>query len=336
MSDFERVQRKKEDIISFIKNNGPSLPVHVGKAIGVLPLFASAFLSELYAEKKIRISDMRVGSSPLYYIEGQEPLLEKFSNHLNIREREALEILKKEKVLIDDEQTPVVRVALRAIKDFAFPIRVRVNEDVKTFWKYFSLSEEDFKQIIRDRINIEKENKTEKEENIEVALSVNPHSQLLSIKNPVDNIEKKNETEEKPNQIKNIKKTVKSIDQIFDNPSIENKAEKEKKIEHEFSLIVQKFLNSKGLTLNKIHLDKKKEFSGMFEFDGLFGKQKVLVVAKDKKSISDNDLAIALQKAQSEKLPALFISPGALNKKSENYLKEWGNLVIFEKLNEKV
>ena len=94
----------KEKIISLFKREGPSLPVHVAKETGLNILFASAFLSELIAEKKIRISNMKVGNSPVYFIPGQEPMLEKFSEYLKSKEKEAFLFLKEKKFLKDSEQ----------------------------------------------------------------------------------------------------------------------------------------------------------------------------------------------------------------------------------------
>jgi len=39
-----------------------------------------------------------------------------------------------------------------------------------------------------------------------------------------------------------------------------------------------------------------------------------------------------LQKAQSEKMPALIISPGEVDKKAQEYYKEWSNLIKHQKL----
>ena len=64
----------------------------------------------------------------------------------------------------------------------------------------------------------------------------------------------------------------------------------------------------------------------------VFGKQEMLLIARDKKSISDNDLTLALQKAQVLKMPAFVISPGELSKKAKEYLVDWGNLVKWEKV----
>ena len=69
----------KEKIILVFKKRGPSLPIHVAQETGLSILFSSAFLSELLTEKKLKISDMKVGSTPIYFIPGQEFMLEKFS-----------------------------------------------------------------------------------------------------------------------------------------------------------------------------------------------------------------------------------------------------------------
>lgn len=135
--NLEKANANKESILSTLSSRGPSLPVHLAQVAQISPLFASAFLSELYAEGKVKISNMKVGSSPLYYLSGQEQMLENFIDYLNGREKEALNLLKKEKILDDEIQTPVVRVAIRAIRDFALPIKLKINEKEKLFWRYF-------------------------------------------------------------------------------------------------------------------------------------------------------------------------------------------------------
>ncbi|MFC1682475.1 hypothetical protein ACFL0X_02575, partial [Nanoarchaeota archaeon] len=72
----------------------------------------------------------RVGSSPVYFLEGQERGLEGFSNHLKSKEKEAFDLLKEKKFLGDSEIEPAIRVALRAIKDFAVPF----ERDGKVIW----------------------------------------------------------------------------------------------------------------------------------------------------------------------------------------------------------
>jgi len=131
----------KEKILLILQKRGPSLPVHIAKETDLSMLFASAFLSELFSEKKIKISNMKVGSSPVYFLFGQESMLENFSQHLKSKEKEAFILLKEKKFLKDKEQDPAIRVALRAIKDFAIPFKK--NEE--TFWRYFTSLETEFK-----------------------------------------------------------------------------------------------------------------------------------------------------------------------------------------------
>jgi hypothetical protein len=80
---------------------------------------------------------MRVGNSPLYFLPGQESMLERFSNHLKSKEKDAFLLLKGKKILKDSEQNPAIRVALRSIRDFAIPFK----KDGDIFWRYFSVPE---------------------------------------------------------------------------------------------------------------------------------------------------------------------------------------------------
>jgi hypothetical protein len=132
----------KERIISILRTKGPSLPVHIARELDMSILFASAFLSELVSEKKIKVSDMKVGSSPLYLIPGQEFMLEKFAEYLKSREKEAFLLLKDKKFLKDNKQEPAIKVALRQIKDYAIPFK----DAGEIYWRYFKTRESDFEK----------------------------------------------------------------------------------------------------------------------------------------------------------------------------------------------
>lgn len=190
----------KEKIISFIRLRGPSLPVHIAKETGLSILFASAFLSDLYGEKVIGISNLKVGSSPLYFIPGQETQLENFSKYLKSKEKEAFLLLKEKKFLADSELQPAIRVALREIKDFAIPFRK--DEDI--YWRYFTVPEENFnleeKPKIEEKVEIvgveqETEMPAEKMEVQEIAVI-----EEKKIENIFDNAERQ---EEKISRVQN-------------------------------------------------------------------------------------------------------------------------------------
>ncbi len=289
---MQDINATKERILSIIQKNGPSFPVQIARTINVTPLFTSVFLSELSEDSKLKMSHMKIGSSSLFYLSGQEAQLENFIEHLNQREKEAFFLIKKTLVLEDSTQTPVIRVALRAIKDFAVPFKITKDGIDKIFWKYHLLSDEDFDRKVQKILN--------------------PNLQHAA-------------PEEKPEE--------KIISKIAQDKTTEEKKEKKKKSQtSEFADKVKDYLLSKDIEILLSILEKKKEFMAKIRADTLFGKQEYYLIAKDKKKINETDLTIALQKAQSEKMIALIMSPGEIDKKAHPHLKEWRNLIKFEKL----
>ena len=176
----------KEKIISFIRIKGPSLPVHVAKEINTSILFTSAFLSELISEKRLKISKLNVGNSSLYFTQGQEPLLEGFSQHLKGKEKEAFELLKQKKILKDSEQHPAIRVAIREIKDFAIPFK----KDEQIYWKYFTASDQELL------------NKIKEEQKTESLLTNLPEIQIKEEISRINEVKKQFEIAEKKPEIK--------------------------------------------------------------------------------------------------------------------------------------
>ena len=147
----------KKKIFFIFNQRGPSLPVHIAKGTGLSMLFASAFLSELLSERKIKMSYMKVGNSPIYYIPGQEVHLKNFAHYLNSKEKEAFTLLQNKQILQDSEQDPAIRVALRSIKDFAIPFK---KED-RIFWRYYLIPENQLEiPTSKLKINEIKETKT--------------------------------------------------------------------------------------------------------------------------------------------------------------------------------
>ena len=285
----------KEKIILVFKRRGPCLPVHVAKETGLNILFASAFLSELLTERKIKISNMRVGNSPIYFITGQEIMLEKFSEYLKSKEKEAFLLLRERKFLKDSEQEPAIRVALRAIKDFALPFKK--NEEI--YWRYFNVPEKEFKEL---------KIKTTKSES---KIFVSPEEKRKSDISMLPEVKSK----EKQSDLK-----------IIEKPKTLKKKIKEKS---DFIIKILNFLKIKNIELiEEIEL-KKKEFFGIAKINTSIGSIEVLIIAKDKKKITKNDIELALQKNSVYKRIVLFVSAGEINKKTEEFLNEHKNIIKF-------
>lgn len=297
----------KEKIISLFKREGPSLPVHVAKETGLNILFASAFLSELIAEKKIKISNMKVGNSPVYFIPGQEPMLEKFSEYLKSKEKEAFLFLKEKKFLKDSEQEPAIRVALRAIKDFAVPFKK--NEEI--YWRYFKIHETEFKPKEIKKSGLEIKSPEIKKQEIE---KMNLKSQEIKTKEPIKN-----------------KEGDSNLD-IFKKLKVPNKKIRtkivSKKHNNKFFNKVKEFLSEKDAEILEIISAINSELILKIRADN---REKILI-AYNKKRITEKDIVDAHKKSQKFNLPFLVMGLGRISKKLDELIEAIKVLSDIEKI----
>jgi hypothetical protein len=284
----------KEKIISSLRKNGPSLPVHIAREIESSSLFTSAFLSELVSEKRVRISNMRVGNSPIYYLQGQEPKLENFSNHLKGKEKEALMLLKDKKFLKDSTQDPAIRVALREIKDFATPFKNSNTGEI--IWRIYNVSEEGYKSKSKPKPREEPElQKTEKQE-------------------------EKKERQEKE-----------ELDIFDDKPKKAKKTKTRKKgqgKDSKFFNKIKEYLNGNSIELIDIENFSKGQISLRVKENG----SEKLLVAFDKKRLSENDISKAAKKSSEINLPYIILSKGGPLKRIETLIKDLKNLSSIKQL----
>jgi hypothetical protein len=324
-ADISKLNQDKDKIISFISQKGPSLPIHIARAANLSVLFASAFLSELYAEGRVRMSHMKVGSSSLYLLPGQESQLENFIEYLNPKEKEAYQILKENKILADEEQVPAIRVALRAIKDFAIPIKVKLQEQQKVFWKFFLISNDELSSLIENKEEINKDSKNQeiKKEQTSIAQVNLEKDNNEGQKREVPKIQPdKEESQDKNRENKEIKqeKPLETIKKERKSPKTENS---------NFTKTIKDYFSKKDVEIMTIMLEKRKEFWAIIRANSTFGKQEYYVIAKDKRKISDQEIDQALERSQSEKMPVLIIAPGELDKKAAMRILSLRNLIKF-------
>ncbi len=156
---------KQEEILNLIKLKGPLLPMLIAKEANLSLLFAGAFLAELTETKKAIASKIKVGSSPLYYVEGQESKLQNYTKYLEPKEQTAIALLRDNKVLCDRELEPSIRVALRNTIDFAVPIKVNLKSESELYWKWYLTANAEAELMIRQDVT----NKSEREKQLETA-----------------------------------------------------------------------------------------------------------------------------------------------------------------------
>lgn len=301
----------KEKIISFIETKGPSLPIQIAKETGMSILFSSAFLSELYNEKRINMSYLRVGSSPIYFISGQEPQLERFAVYLKNKEKEAFQMLKENKFLEDSRLHPAIRVALREIKDFAIPFK----KDEEICWKFFTISDDEIrsiienseeKEIIEIKEKIIEENKEELEITEEKVLDIfDKETKSEKIQTPV----KKKEPAKKIKKETKNKKPNKKKDENFFNKIKEFLAEQKIEI-----VDIINFKNDEA----KIRVRKKNSEELLFAFN--------------KKKITEKEILKANKEASEEKMKYHILFLGETSKKLNDFIEAIRNLSEIGKI----
>lgn len=294
----------KEKIINFLKSNGPNLPVPIAREAGQSPLFASAFLSELLSEKKLKISNMKVGTSPIYFIPGQEPQLEKYSQHLNSKQKEAFELLKQKQFLKDSEQHPAIRVALRSLHDFAF--HFKKNDEI--YWRYLTVKESDFPSLKQKEILRVNKSASEASTQGRVGESLR-EGETKKRKLPSVGASKKEASEKEKENTLNI----------FDKP----KPKKPKKKKSQTQKPNQKFFNK-----IKQHLQEKSieilditSFTKSELFLHVKKENEFLIAAFNKKRITESDLTKAYKKAKELNLQYTILSKGDQTKKLIDFIR---------------
>lgn len=291
------IQELREKSFNFVKVNGPIIPVQIAKFLESDILIASAVLSDLVSQKKVFVTSVKYGGTPFYYAAGQESKLVDLSSNLKGKQREIYDLIRKKRILRDKFIEPWQRVAVREIKDFAKMLRVIYGDKEEIFWRWYSLSDEEAKGLIKNILAEKKE--------------------LLKREIPVEKVV------EKPKAPVEVQKALK-----------EEVKKKVVKPVGEFYNSIISYFNEKSINvLDEKIVRKNKEFDFITEVPSPVGSLKFYIKAKDKKKINDGDLSVAYSEGKSQNMNVLFISCGELTKKAKELIdKKFSGSLLFEKV----
>ena len=316
------IQDKKDKIISFLNTNGPSLPVRIAKIIEMEPVFAAAITSELIGSKQVKTSHLKVGASPLYFLPGQEQKLEEHTENLKSAEKEAYLKLKKNKLIVDKDESPIIRVALRNIKDFAIPF----DSQEKTMWKYVFSSNEEIEKLLSSSKEIPKPENEPKED----------PKLTTEGKEPQEKKEVETEVPKawliKQKEIKQAKEESKKIENIFtkqDKNILTSLETESKKPEPEFLTEIKNFLKQKNIKFLEEIRTEKKEVMATVNITSQLGNINFLLIAKNKKAITKDEIEAAIQIATKNKMPCLLIIKKDPSRPIQKLINE-NNLIKLE------
>ncbi len=340
----------RERVLALIHLRGPTQPLVIAKELMTNSTIAGAMLSEMTDKGLLKASYIKVGSGPLYYIPGQQDQLLRYTYALNEKDRKTVELLQQKKILRENTQDPLTRVGLKTIKDFAIPLEVQHNNTQEIFWKWFSLSDADAEQLIKQELGIQQtpiqtQKERKRKENQPQNYSINQTatnqtiltSQTMTAPDLNPELIKESVIQETIN-----KESVINTPQILRKPippsisssqpmtpqtsspaQITLPAEQQLPVNDEFLISLQTYFQINHIPITHATIIKKnKEYEFIISLPSALGQLLYYCYSVNKKKITEADLSHAFVKSQLRKLPCLFLSPGELTKPAIVYSKQ--------------
>ncbi len=337
----QQIEEKKRQILEQLNAKGPLLGLEVARAVALDSVMAGALLSELLKAAKVKVSSAKIGSSPVYYLPGSEAKLERLYPYLNEKDRRAYDELVKSKVLREEDLTPLLRVSVQSLHDFAVPLDVKIGNDHKRFWKWHLATNEEVTSLIRSMYAAPKsapaaENTPKKTQPSVPKAVTAPAAQPYSKEKKEE--EAKEETKKQEAPEKELKKAVEKAEKDTVVPKkVVEKELKEKKpvlpeqttleqplqeIRDAFHTEVMAYFREKKITvISQTLLKKGREMEYVIKVPSSLGSMGYYCMAKNRKSFNEGDISSAYVRGMKRKLPTLFLTTGKASKKAMEKLK---------------
>ena len=345
--------RDQEKILYFLKVVGPTIPSKVAKNINTEILLASAHLSDLAAQGKVKISNLKIGGgSPLYYLPGQEEQLFHFAaGNLNPKDYQVLEILKQQKIMRENSLDLLSRVAIRSLKDFAIPLHVTIGGNKELFWKWHLLSDEEASASIKQMLMVREQTAPFQvpedpggQQSLPQALPPSLTSEQLSSEEGLrsENVsgsqnmpasalgqeELSDETAQQQEIAEELQEKIeKVLSQNKSNSPRVKRARRPKqegapeKIQDNFLPSAETFLANKNILIQEREIVRRNaEVNLVIKVPSAVGAVTYFCKAKKKIKCDEGDVSAAYMEAQIKKLPLLFIYTHELTKKAQEML----------------
>ncbi len=339
----------QDKIIQLLQAAGPSLPTKVAKSIGSDTLLASAHLSDLSSRGKVRISHLKIGGSPLYYLPGQEEQLYGFAaGNVNPKDLQVLNELKEKKILRENELDALHKISLRSLKDFAVPLQVTFNGATELFWKWHLFAGDDANARIRgivlplqgimrdnakggllsgehahsahgqqasalagvERGATDQQDAVLSEKSTAIAMVATTATASASAPQPIAPSVTETQT------FLNEKSPPSGKKHLLE--KVKEKLTRKKQQHLEFLSLLERYFRSVDITIEqKEILRKNAELNLFLKVPSAVGTTRYFCKVKQKKRCDEKDISSAYMEAQIKKLPLLFLYTGDLTKKAE-------------------
>jgi hypothetical protein len=307
------------DRIRAMVEQKPVQPTFVAKELMTNSMLSSAMLSEMSEKGLLKVSHLKVGSSPLYYHPDHPEHLLDYVQHLNDKDRKTVVSLKEKSVMRDTALDPLTRVSLRNIKDFAKPLDVSINGIKELFWKFYLLTDEQATEHIKAILQPPAPEPAAEQKQ---AKARKPRAKKVKVDAQQATISQESPAVEAPKPAEPVAEEQKPITPpdaasqalVSDDPFLQK---------------LMAFFASNSITvLEQVALKKKNEYDFVLSLASPVGQLHYYCKAKNKAKIGEADLSHAYVQGQLKKLPILFLSPGTLTKPASEHLKELKGLTV--------
>jgi len=352
----------QDQVLEIVRRKGPLIPAVIAKDLGMDLLFAQAYLSELSSKKQILVSTLKIGGSPLYYVDGQQSKLQNFSGRLNEKDLRAYEKLKTQKVMRDNTLDPLTRVCLRQIKDFAVMLEVRVDEESEIFWRWYECSNEQVVPLIKEMIDAGIKKKVDNQEGLQKSEEAEPLQKDPIVQDQDSRFKTQDESQKSQDQSPRLKtqdESQKSQDQsprlkTQDESQSPKKDQIQKKLIDDLKIAtidplaqirtaindgdsflgqIVDFFQRNKIDINSFQVMRKNsDAEFIVSIPSAVGFLEFYCKAKNKKKCNDGDISSAYIQGQLKKLPVLFLTTGELTKKAESMLSNEFNGLKVQRL----
>ena len=248
----------KDNLIRVIREKKYVTPTTISETFETSTMIASAALSELSKDNLIKITNLKLGSSPYYYDPKQkEALIELGKKHFSSYDKEALDLLEEKQVINDASLTIQLRLAIERIKDFAIPLEIEHEGKNLKFWVWYIRDIKETQKQISDAI---KGNNTEptKKSNVQQPKKQAPKKQTPKQQNNTYN-DQINISQNQQNPINyNTNHQINNNPANFQNPSVNPFANPpSQEMASKSELFIEEYFKSNYLKIeNKIRHEK--------------------------------------------------------------------------------
>ncbi len=313
-----------DSALLYVKTNGPLIPVQLAKGMKIDITLAGAILSELLAHKQVAMSTAKIGTSKMYYVNGQEEKLQQLYDHLGATPKKAYDLLKEATVLKDIECTPWQRVAYREMKDFAFAFKY--NDEI--YWRWYLTPEQDALNKIKPPVAMIEPIAQPIAIPSEPAAVLPTTSEMAAVPEAEAFIVKGEVPPDAP--LKEKKKRAKTVKK----EKVEEPKQQTQLLENSLPTQLSAFIKEHNISPKDIQLVKKHaDIEMLATVPSTFGNLHYLLIYLDKKKITDADLSMLYTRGQKKRAPILLVSNGELTKRAEKYLdEEYNGVLVFKQL----